>query len=90
MAAFTFNGFAGAHGELIGLMIMKEYHMKRNDTKRTKLSFLSAHGTNPASSTLVDFEILELKQWKRISRSWWVKSVMSVSGWNDVNQSLTL
>ncbi|HHU79993.1 MAG: aminomethyl-transferring glycine dehydrogenase subunit GcvPB [Bacilli bacterium] len=62
MSAFTFNGFAGAHGELIGLMIMKEYHMKRNDTKRTKIIVpLSAHGTNPASSALVDFEIIGIK-----------------------------
>lgn len=61
MSAFTFCGFAGAHGELTGLMIMKQYHLQRNDTKRTKIIVpLSAHGTNPASSTLVDFEIIEI------------------------------
>lgn len=61
MKAFTFNGFAGAHGELTGLMIMKEYHLRRNDTKRNKIIVpLSAHGTNPASSALVDFEIIEI------------------------------
>ncbi|MDD3191541.1 MAG: aminomethyl-transferring glycine dehydrogenase subunit GcvPB [Bacilli bacterium] len=56
-AGFTFNGFAGAHGELIGLMIMKQYHLQRKDFKRTKVIVpITAHGTNPASSSLCGFE----------------------------------
>ncbi|MGI6729939.1 MAG: aminomethyl-transferring glycine dehydrogenase subunit GcvPB [Bacilli bacterium] len=61
MAKFSFNGFAGAHGELIGLMIMKEYHLRRGDTKRTKVIVpASAHGTNPASSSVAGFEVVEV------------------------------
>ena len=35
--AYTLNPFAGAQGELTGLMIMKEYHLQRGDFKRTKV-----------------------------------------------------
>ena len=34
LAAFTLNPYAGAHGELTGLMIMRSYHLQRGDTKR--------------------------------------------------------
>ncbi len=61
LSRFSFNGIAGAHGELIGLMIMKEYHLKRKDVRRTKVIVpVSAHGTNPASSTLCGFEVIQL------------------------------
>ena len=61
MAEFSFNPFAGAHGELTGLMIMKQYHLNRGDTKRTKVIVPdSAHGTNPASSALCGFEVVQV------------------------------
>lgn len=53
---------AGAHGELTGLMIIKAYHNKRQDFKRTKVIVPdSAHGTNPASAAVAGFEIIEVK-----------------------------
>ncbi|MDD2216461.1 MAG: aminomethyl-transferring glycine dehydrogenase subunit GcvPB, partial [Eubacteriales bacterium] len=53
---------AGAHGEMTGLMIIKAYHNKRQDFKRTKIIIPdSAHGTNPASAAVVGFEIIEVK-----------------------------
>ncbi len=59
---FTFNGFAGAHGELTGLMIMKEYHLRRNDAKRNKVIIpITAHGTNPATATVCGMEVIEVK-----------------------------
>lgn len=59
---FTLNPYAGAHGELVGLMIMKKYHQDRNDLKRTKVIVPdSAHGTNPASATVAGFESVEVK-----------------------------
>lgn len=62
LAAYTLNPFAGAHGELTGLMIMKEYHLQRKDFKRTKVIVPdSAHGTNPASATICGFDIIEIK-----------------------------
>ncbi|QVK16861.1 aminomethyl-transferring glycine dehydrogenase subunit GcvPB [Mycoplasmatota bacterium] len=54
--------FAGAHGELAGIMIIKAYHEKNNDFKRTKIIVPdSAHGTNPASASFAGFEIVEIK-----------------------------
>lgn len=62
MSEFTFNPFAGAHGELTGLMIMKQYHLNRGDLKRTKVIVPdSAHGTNPASSALCGFEVVTVE-----------------------------
>ncbi len=59
---FTLNPYAGAHGELAGLMIMGAYHMKRNDSKRTKVIVPdSAHGTNPASATVAGLTAVEVK-----------------------------
>jgi glycine dehydrogenase subunit 2 len=59
---FTMNPYAGAHGELVGLMIMKKYHLDRGDTKRTKVIVPdSAHGTNPASAAVCGFDIVEVK-----------------------------
>lgn len=60
--SYTLNPFAGAHGELTGLMIMKEYHLQRGDFKRTKVIVPdSAHGTNPASATICGFDIIEIE-----------------------------
>ncbi len=62
LAAYSLNPFAGAHGELAGLMIIKAYHQKHNDLKRTKIIVPdSAHGTNPASATVSGFEVVEIK-----------------------------
>lgn len=62
MKKVSLSPFAGAHGELTGLMIMKAYHEKRNDIKRTKIIVPdSAHGTNPASASVCGFDIVEVK-----------------------------
>ena len=54
--------FAGAHGELLGLMIIKKYHELRNDFKRTKIIVPdSAHGTNPATASVAGFDVVEVK-----------------------------
>lgn len=62
MAGFTFNPCAGAHGELTGLMIMRQYHILRGDTGRTKVIVPdSAHGTNPASAAVCGLEVVVVK-----------------------------
>ena len=62
MSEFTLNPFAGAHGELTGLMVIRNYHMKRGDDKRTKIIIPdSAHGTNPASAAVCGLEVVEVK-----------------------------
>lgn len=61
-AEFTLNPFAGAHGELTGLMVMRSYHMARGDKKRTKVIVPdSAHGTNPASAMVSGLQVVEVK-----------------------------
>ena len=62
MHAFTFDPCAGAHGELTGLMIMRQYHLNRGDLARTKVIVPdSAHGTNPASAAVAGLEVVEVK-----------------------------
>lgn len=62
MDYFSLAPFAGAHGELSGLWIIKKYHELRKDFKRTKIIIPdSAHGTNPASVSVAGFEVLEVK-----------------------------
>jgi glycine dehydrogenase subunit 2 len=59
---FSLNPYAGAHGELVGLMIIKAYHEDRSDFKRTKIIIPdSAHGTNPASTVVCGMEVVEIK-----------------------------
>ena len=62
MADVTLNPYAGAHGELTGLMIISSYHLQRGDTKRKKVIVPdSAHGTNPASAAVCGLEVVEVK-----------------------------
>ena len=62
MKHFTFLPCAGAHGELTGLMLIREYHMSRGDTARTKIIVPdSAHGTNPASAAVCGLDIVVVK-----------------------------
>jgi len=62
MKQFTFKPCAGAHGELTGLMIIREYHMSRGDYKRTRIIVPdSAHGTNPASAAVCGLDVVVVK-----------------------------
>lgn len=62
LSEFTLNPFAGAHGELTGLMIIRAYHQHNEDHKRTKVLVPdSAHGTNPASAAVCGLEVVEVK-----------------------------
>jgi len=61
LAEFTFNSYAGAHGETVGIMIMRQYHMNRGDYKRTKVIVPdSAHGTNPATVSVCGMEVIQV------------------------------
>ena len=65
LSEFTLNPFAGAHGELTGLMIIRAYHESRGDKQRVKVIVPdSAHGTNPASAAGCGLEIVEVKSKK--------------------------
>ena len=61
MDDMTFQPAAGAHGEYVGLLLMKKYHEKRGDKQRTRVLIPdSAHGTNPASASMVGFTVTHL------------------------------
>jgi glycine dehydrogenase subunit 2 len=52
---------AGAQGELAGILIIRAYHQDRGDGKRTRILVPnSAHGTNPATSAMAGYTVVEL------------------------------
>jgi glycine dehydrogenase subunit 2 len=60
-AGVSMQPAAGAHGELTGVLIIRAYHASRGDTKRTKILIPdSAHGTNPATSSMSAYQVVEL------------------------------
>ncbi len=63
--AVTLQPAAGAHGELVGMMMVKAYHLKNNDLARNEVLIPdSAHGTNPASAAMCGFKIIEIPSGK--------------------------
>ncbi len=61
MDSVTMQPAAGAHGEFTGLLLIKAYHDSRGDHKRTKIIVPdSAHGTNPASASMVGYEVVSI------------------------------
>jgi glycine dehydrogenase subunit 2 len=60
-AGVSLQPAAGAHGEFAGVLIMRAYHESRGDEKRTKVLIPdSAHGTNPATSAMSGFSVVEI------------------------------
>ena len=57
----TLQPAAGAHGELCGLMMIRAYHKSCGRSPRKVLIPDSAHGTNPASANLNQFETIACK-----------------------------
>jgi glycine dehydrogenase len=58
-AAVSLQPNAGSQGEYAGLLIIQAYHASRGDTHRNIcLIPSSAHGTNPASATMVGLEVV--------------------------------
>lgn len=61
MDRMTLQPAAGAHGEFTGLLLIKAYHKSRGDFGRTKIIVPdSAHGTNPASSVMAGFTVVNV------------------------------
>ncbi|MGC8585459.1 MAG: aminomethyl-transferring glycine dehydrogenase subunit GcvPB [Thermoplasmata archaeon] len=61
MDGFTLQPVAGADGEFTGLLIVRAFHEDRKDFKRKEIIVPdSAHGTNPASSTMAGFTTIEI------------------------------
>jgi glycine dehydrogenase subunit 2 len=60
-AGVSLQPSAGAHGEFTGLLMMRAYHQDRGELERTRILIPdSAHGTNPASTTMAGFTAVEL------------------------------
>ncbi len=58
MYACSVQPAAGAHGELLGLMMIHAYHKSRGDDQREWVLIPdSAHGTNPASAARCGFKV---------------------------------
>jgi len=61
MDAVSLQPAAGAQGELAGVLMIRAYHEARGE-KRTKVLVPdSAHGTNPASTALAGYTVVEVK-----------------------------
>ena len=60
-AGVSLQPAAGAHGELTGILIIRAYHLSRGDDHRRKILVPdSAHGTNPATTTMSGMEVIEI------------------------------
>ena len=61
MDAVSLQPAAGAQGELTGVLMIRAFH-RANGEKRTKVLVPdSAHGTNPASTALAGYTVVEVK-----------------------------
>ncbi len=58
--ATTLSPAAGAHGELCGVMAIRAYHVSRGNPRKKVLIPDTAHGTNPASSALNGYDVVQL------------------------------
>jgi len=65
-AGITLQPAAGAQGELTGVLMINAYHHSRGDTKRNKILVPdSAHGTNPATSSMAGLRVVQVKSDER-------------------------
>ncbi|MFW6135556.1 MAG: aminomethyl-transferring glycine dehydrogenase subunit GcvPB, partial [Chloroflexota bacterium] len=60
-AGVSLQPAAGAHGELTGVLMMRAYHESRGDGARDVMLIPdSAHGTNPASTSMSGMQVVEI------------------------------
>jgi len=60
MTAFTLAPAAGAHGEFVGVKIIRSYLAAQGNPRKIVLIPDSAHGTNPASAHFSGYEVKEI------------------------------
>ncbi|MBX5496252.1 MAG: aminomethyl-transferring glycine dehydrogenase subunit GcvPB [Bryobacteraceae bacterium] len=61
MDAVTLQPAAGAHGEMTGIMLIRAYHESKGNPRKKILIPDSAHGTNPATATMVGYTVQNIK-----------------------------
>ncbi|MFO8144811.1 MAG: aminomethyl-transferring glycine dehydrogenase subunit GcvPB [Candidatus Syntrophosphaera sp.] len=66
MHSVTLQPSAGAQGEFTGIKVVDAYHKAKGNHHKNKIIIPdSAHGTNPATCSLVGYEVVELKSNER-------------------------
>jgi glycine dehydrogenase subunit 2 len=65
MDAVTLQPSAGAQGELAGMLMIRAYLADRGNPRRKVLVPDTAHGTNPASSSLCGYQVVQVKSNER-------------------------
>lgn len=63
MDTITLQPAAGAHGELAGILMIRAYHEHNGEGEQRRVVIVpdSAHGTNPATATMVGYDVKEVK-----------------------------
>lgn len=61
MSAFTTTPQAGAHGEMLGIMMIDKYHKSKGEKRKYIIVPDSSHGTNPATASMVGYEVITIK-----------------------------
>jgi glycine dehydrogenase subunit 2 len=61
MDAVSLQPAAGAQGELAGVLMIRAWHESRGERRTKVLVPDSAHGTNPASTAIAGYEVVEVK-----------------------------
>ncbi|WP_368412637.1 aminomethyl-transferring glycine dehydrogenase subunit GcvPB [Dongia sp.] len=57
MPAVAMSPAAGAHGELCGMLTIRDAHLAKGDARKRILVPESAHGTNPATAASIGYEV---------------------------------
>jgi glycine dehydrogenase subunit 2 len=65
MDRVTLHPSAGAHGELLAIMLIQAYHKARGKPRHKVLIPDSAHGTNPASAAICQYQVVPIKSGPR-------------------------
>jgi glycine dehydrogenase subunit 2 len=60
MAGYTLVPAAGAHGEFVGMKIIRQHLASKGDPRKIVLIPDSAHGTNPASAHFSGYQVKEI------------------------------
>ena len=61
MSAFTTTPQAGAHGEMLGIMMIDKYHKSKGNKRKYIIVPDSSHGTNPATAAMVGYDVITIK-----------------------------
>ncbi len=60
MNEFTLQPSGGAHGELLGIMMIRAYHTQKGDPRKKIIVPDSSHGTNPSSAHIAGYEVVTI------------------------------